>query len=46
MSDVFGVRIAGATLEGMSRACAARLREWDYRKFRVLGGTERKKEPY
>ena len=26
MSDVFGVRIAGATLEGMSRACAARLK--------------------
>ena len=28
MSDVFGIRIAGATLEGMSRACAARLKEF------------------
>ena len=28
MSDVFGVPIAGATLEGMSRACAARLKEF------------------
>lgn len=26
MSDLFGVRIAAATLEGMSRACAARLK--------------------
>jgi transposase len=28
MSDVFGVPIAGVTLEGMSRACAARLKEF------------------
>ncbi len=26
MSDLFGIRIAAATLEGMSRACAARLK--------------------
>ncbi len=28
MSDLFGVRIAAATLEGMSRACATRLKEF------------------
>jgi hypothetical protein len=32
MNDVFGVPIAGATLEGMSRACAARLKEFAARK--------------